>query len=90
MANCPACSSTDSKPHTVAGTVTCAKCGALFTTRAIYKGDSYQVVLPSMDAIGACAPEDQRYFDLETLGSEGYVRRHGWFNPVTRRITQVG
>jgi hypothetical protein len=87
---CPACSSTKSKPHTQGGVVTCAQCGALYTTRAIYKGDSLALVLAIWDEAGACAPGDERYFDLEVLGSQGLARRHGWFNPVTRRITQVG
>ena len=90
MAKCPACDSTSSKPHTTDGVVTCAQCGALYTTRPIYKGVSTKLVLPSMDAIGACAPEDQRYFDLMSLGGDGLERRHGWYNPATRRITQTG
>lgn len=88
MAQCPGCSSKRSKPHAeVSGVRVCAKCGALFTERAIYKGESFQLVLPQWDT--AEAPEE-RYFDLEVLGSQGLERRHGWYNPATQRITQVG
>ena len=91
MAKCPACDSTSSKAHPVAdGVVTCAKCGALYTTRAIYKGVSTSLVLPIWAATGACAPGDERYFDLMSLGSDGLARRHGWYNPATKRITQTG
>jgi hypothetical protein len=65
-------------------------CGALYTTRAIYRGDSYQAVLPGWDGVGACATGEERYFDLEVLGSDGLARRHGWYNPTTKRITQTG
>lgn len=85
---CPACSSPKSKPHAVAGVRVCS-CGAHYTTRAIYLGDSYAVVLPRWHS-GEERPEDLRYFDLETLGSEGLGRRHGWFHAGTREIVQVG
>ena len=91
MAKCPACDSTNSKAHEVVDdVVTCAECGALYTTRVIYKGISSALVLPLFDAPGACAPGDERYFDLMSLGGDGLARRHGWYNPATRRISQVG
>ncbi len=31
-----------------------------------------------------------KYFDFTTLGSQGISRRHGWYDTVTRCITQVG
>ena len=37
-----------------------------------------------------CGTDEQRYFDIETVGSAGLGRRHGWFNPTTQTITQVG
>lgn len=88
---CPACDGKLSKTHGEAqGVRVCARCEAVYTTRAIYLGESYQLVVPLFDAPGACEPGAERYFDFETLGSEGLGRRHGWFNPVTRRIVQVG
>jgi ribosomal protein L37AE/L43A len=89
--SCPACNAKRSTPHaTVSGVVTCKRCGAVYTTRAIYRGDSYALVLPQWDAVGACADGAARYYDLELLGSDGLTRSHGWYNPATRRITQTG
>jgi hypothetical protein len=34
--------------------------------------------------------QNQVYYDLTCLGSTGLTRRHGWYNPVTKLITQVG
>ena len=67
----------------------CRKCGALYTPagRSIYLGESYAVVSPYMtdgDLDGAV------YYDLLTIGSEGIRRRHGWYDPRTKRILQVG
>jgi len=67
---------------------TCERCGGL--NGRCYLGQSYTLVLPQWDAPDACDPADQQYFDLECLGSGGITRRHGWFNPATRKITQVG
>ena len=90
---CPACSS---EAHTTAdplipvrlrgAVVACRDCGGIYTTRPIYLGDSYAVVLPRWHE---GADGDTRYFDLEVLGS-GSGRRHGWFNIETRGITQTG
>ncbi len=34
--------------------------------------------------------EGARYFDFIVEGREGRYRRHGWYNPETRGIVQVG
>jgi hypothetical protein len=47
------------------------------------------MVLPGMSATEV--PLEQiRYFDFTTVGSAGLGRRHGWYNPATKLITQVG
>jgi hypothetical protein len=47
------------------------------------------LVLPYMTGENV-PPAEQRYFDITTLGSAGVGRRHGWFQPSTRLVTQVG
>jgi hypothetical protein len=84
---CPACSATRGTETKVGGVYTCAKCGGIFGT--CYKGDSYSLVLPCF-AKEPVAPEALRYFDLTTLGSDGVHRVHGWFDPQTRLVHQVG
>lgn len=66
---------------------TCAKCNAIFGD--CYLGDSYSFVKPFMTAAEVPA-ESQRYFDFSCLGSAGLTRRHGWYDPSTKLITQVG
>lgn len=88
---CPACNRVKGNKADAKGVFTCSACGALFHNEGLlYLGDSYSYVLPSWDADGACPVDAQRYFDLTVLGSKGLDRRHGWFNPATKRITQVG
>lgn len=86
--NCPCCSG---KRHSlVAGTASvykCKRCGAIHGS--CYLGDSYSLVLPYWDDADP-ATREQLYFDLDCLGSKGVERRHGWFNPATRKIIQVG
>ena len=86
--SCPGCSHPQSTPHSkVDNVVTCAGCGGIYTLSPIYRGESYQIVLPSWDE-GEAAEEV--YYDLTVLGSDGIQRRHGWFNPATKQITQTG
>jgi ribosomal protein L37AE/L43A len=85
---CRACSNKRGNKETATrGVYTCAACGAIFGT--CYLGDSYGFVLPRMSS-AAVSPEDQKYFDFTTLGSAGLGRRHGWFDPTSKLITQVG
>lgn len=87
---CPGCSHTLADAHSkVSGVALCRGCGAVYTTRPIYLGESYLLVFPRWADLEPPA-EEVRYFDLECLGSEGLTRRHGWFHPATRRVVQVG
>lgn len=88
---CPACSCMRTKPYELNGrkllTVkTCLACKAVYGE--LYLGDSYAVVEPYWDK--ETEPVETRYFDFTCLGSAGVTRRHGWYNPATKRITQVG
>lgn len=86
---CPNCGKVISqKQHVgVIGVYRCQHCEAL--VGECYLGESYTLVRPFF------APKDvpfeqTRYFDFTTLGSEGIGRRHGWYDPDTRLIVQVG
>jgi len=91
---CPCCGAPPTKwdpdVDTMGTIVYCSKCGAMFTApgETIYRGDSYNYVSPMMsrrtDMDGA------KYFDLMVLGSNGVERRHGWFDPDTKLILQIG
>ena len=86
---CPGCSGEQSKEGPTGGTRFCSHCGALFTTYAMYVGESYELVEPYFSK-DPTADERAVYFDLETLGSDGLGRMHGFYDPTTRLITQVG
>lgn len=71
----------------IMGVYECPKCGAI--QGECYKGQSYQIVLPFFSKNEV--PNDEWvYYDLTVLGADGIERRHGWFDPATRLITQVG
>lgn len=90
---CPACSNKRGNvPYdkTSIGLTTvyrCKKCGAVFGS--CYLGDSYGIVSPRWHE-GNADPIDTFYYDLETVGSKGVERRHGWAHKTTKRIVQVG
>jgi len=84
---CPACSAKRGTETAVSGVYACARCGAIFGT--CYKGDSYRLVLPRF-AKEPVAPEQLRYFDLTLLGSDGVTRNHGWYDPATKLVHQIG
>lgn len=95
---CPACSCRKSKRYEGRGAPAhgddvreCSRCKAVFTRgdSRIYLGESYGIVTPRFTT-DSSADERARYFDLSTLGSDGLGRRHGWFDPQTGLITQVG
>lgn len=70
------------------GVGTCEDCGGLNGTEPIAKVKSFDYVRSTMRAGEV---EDQRYYDLVVFGSDGKLRRrHGWYDPKTREITQVG
>ncbi len=83
---CPACNaSNDEEIET--GLYRCLSCGCLHGT--LYLGESYSHVRPHMTD----DPEaDKRAvpYDFACLGSDGITRRHGWYDPQTNLITQVG
>jgi DNA-directed RNA polymerase subunit RPC12/RpoP len=85
---CPACS------HRLASLVEgqhsiyrCAKCEAIYGS--CYLGDSYSLVLPYMTRKEPPAGQI-RYFNFDCIGSKGLTRRHGWYDPATKLIVQVG
>jgi hypothetical protein len=87
---CPACSNRRGNKADSRFVYTCKACGGIFSTSGIlYLGDSYSYVLPRFETAEVPA-EQTRYFDFLCLGSKGLERRHGWFNPATKLITQVG
>lgn len=83
---CPACNSKRTKIRPGTMLFDCTKCQAVFGKA--YLGESYDYVLPQFDPNPN--PPEQRYFDFMCLSSKGVVRRHGWFNPATKLLTQVG
>lgn len=85
---CPACSGSLKAKDGRVDLDECRRCGGV-VSQSMYKGDSFEVVLPFFET-GSYEPEEERYFDLTVVGSEGVERRHGWYLPRTRRITQVG
>ena len=86
--NCPGCSEDVEGIQTkVAGVVLCPICEAVFGT--CYLGESYQFVRPLMEEADD-SMENSRYYDFTIIGPEGFERRHGWFNPDTRLVVQVG
>ena len=91
---CPCCgaSQNHSSSHSHQGRVRqCRKCKAVYTQEGstIYLGESYTLVGPTFSSDPAA--EDRKvYFDLRCLGSAGLSRRHGWFDPKTGLLVQVG
>jgi DNA-directed RNA polymerase subunit RPC12/RpoP len=97
---CPACSSYQVKvqilrgAHSVGDQVyECFRCGAVFGTFARFE-DSYQHVDGKWCGcqIPKGAPDvEQRYFDFTGLTPpEGRQRRHGWYHPACKQLTQIG
>ena len=85
--SCPGCSGKRFQPE---GKVwICAECGG-YIGEHMYRGDSYSVVLPELHPDPHFPMSEARYFDLSGVGSDGPYRRHGWFDPSTRQIVQVG
>jgi hypothetical protein len=88
---CPSCGSKRHRrnlPGLPAGVRVCTKCDAIFGR--CYLGDSYGIVLPLWAKEGSYDPEGVRYYDFLTTGSAGQERRHGWYDPASKRITQTG
>jgi hypothetical protein len=87
MEKCRGCNNAKGNKRIGAGVYQCGKCGAVYGT--CYLGDSYEYVRPRFSAVEPL-PGRERYFDFTTLGSGGIGRRHGWYDPDTRLITQIG
>lgn len=84
---CPGCSCKMGYETKYPQVYECADCGGLHGQ--CYLGQSYEMVLPRMSPREDM--EGAQYFDFTTLGSGGNVdRRHGWFDPATKLILQVG
>lgn len=78
----------NSKPHeTLTGVYYCPHCGGLHGQ--CYKGDKSKIYLSEWHK-GPENPDNQRFFDLAILGSEGIEYVHGWFDKTSRKLTQVG
>lgn len=90
MTQCPACGGKRLKREYIdrVSVQRCKRCDALLAEH-IYLGDSYTLVKPYM-ATEPVPPEKLRYYDIYAVGSEGLKRRHGWYDPETRLIHQVG
>lgn len=84
---CPACSSSNKKDAGRIGVYICEDCNAVYGQ--CYLGESYQWALPRFHPDPNTVKEP-RYYDLMCLGSEGIRRRHGWVDPISKLIIQVG
>lgn len=82
---CPACGGSRSKVEGIS-TRRCSRCQCVFGQ--VYKGESYGIVKPGWCQCGNV--EDDVPYDLTVLGSAGIERRHGFYHPACRGITQVG
>jgi hypothetical protein len=80
---CPNCGGKHRKETAVIGVFECQKCGAIF-------GHAFELVQPFFTTENLPLEKTRYYYDLECLGSNGIERRHGWFDPVTKLIVQVG
>lgn len=86
---CPGCSATEYTETETSGIVRCGGCGGLYTLWHVYLGQTYRHVSNQWDDTD-CPVEEWRYYDFQYLGSEGEGRRHGWFCPHNKKITQTG
>jgi len=70
------------------GLYDCVECGAIFGE--CYLARSYEIVKPRMTT-DAVPPDRECYFDFTCLGSDQKItHRHGWYDPRTGLITQIG
>jgi hypothetical protein len=83
---CPGCNGHGKKTERI-GIYECKSCRGVFGQ--CYLGESYAIVLPIFTT-DPTADSRAKYFDFTCLGSKGVTRRHGWFDPQTRLLTQVG
>lgn len=83
---CPACNGSNDI-ELPGGLKECAYCGCLHGQT--YLGESYRYVKPQMISSRE-ADQRAKPFDITCLGSKGITRRHGFYDPKTKCITQVG
>ena len=62
----------------------CARCGSL-NSETLEIRDTYDLVKSEFSKVEVPL-EDCKYFDF----TNGTTRRHGWFDPKTGLITQIG
>jgi len=85
---CECCGRKNRQEEThVPGVYRCGYCEAIYGR--CYLGQSYEFVTPRFTT-DPNADSRARYFDFETIGSEGAGRRHGWYDPQTKLLTQTG
>lgn len=85
--DCPACSGKSFNRRDLGVMIfECESCNGIHGD--CYLGDSYAMVKPHMST--RTDMDGARYFDFTCVGSQGVTRRHGWFDPATKLILQVG
>jgi len=85
--NCPACGNTRKKEVSIEDIVyECTRCGCIYGKLTL--GQSYKYV--SGLAKGKINKANIKPFDLICLSSKGIIRRHGWYDPNTKKVVQVG
>jgi hypothetical protein len=87
---CPACNNQRRNKEVKPGSwvYRCSLCEAIFGEH-LYLGESYEFVLPYF-AKDDVPSERLRYYEFTCLSSAGIMRRHGWYDPETKLIHQVG
>lgn len=94
---CPSCDSPHRTPREHRGIYQCSSCGCVYGRASSYEvtlayvKDEWDVRMPVTDPIAAlhAASQEQGYDFIYMRGGK-IERRHGFFNPKTRCITQVG
>lgn len=87
---CPGCGGRPGRPTSVAGVVHCQRCGGIFGSCAAAEA---QTLVRSEWSTDPEADSRAIGFDLTITDlprEQGGGRRHGWFDPTTKRITQTG
>lgn len=91
---CPACSGDAGDATEIAGVYHCQRCGGIFGTCTGAEG--LKLVRPAWATKADQPGADDRaiYYDLtitpDTIAGIPGSRRHGWYDPKTRKITQTG
>ena len=90
---CPACSNEGMVGTKYPTVWICERCSAVFGS-VMDEAQSYEIVKPMFlqeDGRDLLAEGLGQYFDLMHVDADGNLqRRHGWYDPQTRFILQVG